>query len=79
MTARQVERALGKPEERRFSFSTGHISEAWIYGDSKRKRTVVHLLRAANVDGQFAKVIAVGELKSLLSRQDAEKTKDTQE
>ncbi|MDG2389477.1 MAG: hypothetical protein P8M30_09195 [Planctomycetaceae bacterium] len=79
MTASQVERAIGKPEERRFSFSTGHISESWMYGDSQRKRTVVHLLRPATVEGQFAKVIAVGELKPQMSRRDSKTTKDAEE
>jgi len=63
MTAQQVERSIGKPELTEHSFSTGHISEAWIYGDDKRKRIVVHLLRSTNAEAQFAKVIAVGELK----------------
>lgn len=62
MTPHQVRRSVGSARRKQISFSAGHISEAWIYGEKTQKQLVVHFLRASHLPVEQGKVIAIGEL-----------------
>ncbi|MBD3672431.1 MAG: hypothetical protein HUJ26_02795 [Planctomycetaceae bacterium] len=64
MTPSQVKRSVGVAQKKQLSFSAGHISEAWIYGEESQTQLVVHFLRASHLPAEKGKVIAIGEQKA---------------
>ena len=72
MTPHQVRRSVGIAARKQISFSAGHITEAWIYGERNQKQLVVHFLRSAHLPVEQGKVIAIGELHETASKESEE-------